>query len=100
MKLKKKSGELTVLVFPLSQNSQVPKFTIIPQIGAYIEFFLGKIPLCPQKALDKEGKKGKKKEKRKSKSMREGISHEIAKIGTSAKIGTNANFPRPKLPQC
>ena len=43
--------------FPSSQ-----KVSIIPQIGAYIEFFLGKIPLCPQKALDKEGKKGKKRE--------------------------------------
>ena len=65
MKQKNKSGKLTVLVFQLSQNPKVPKVTILPHIGAYIEFFIGKIPLCPQKALDKEGKKwGKKREKK------------------------------------
>ena len=38
MKKKKKSGKLTVLVFPLSKNSQVPKVTILQNMGAYIEF--------------------------------------------------------------
>ena len=65
MKKKMKSRELTVFVFPISQNSKVPKkIAILPHIGAYIEFFLGKIPLCPQKALDKEGENGKNKEKK------------------------------------
>ena len=41
MKKKKKSGKLTVLVFPLSQNSKVPKVPILQNMGAYIEFFLG-----------------------------------------------------------
>ena len=69
MKKKKKIGKIRVLVFPLSQNFKVAKVTILPHIRAYIEFFLGKIPLCPQKALDKEGKNGKK-EKRQSKNRR------------------------------
>ena len=66
MKQKKKSGELTVLVFPISQNSKVPKkrSSILQNMGAYIEFLRVKIPLCPQKALNKEGKSGKKKEKK------------------------------------
>ena len=41
IKKKKKSGKLTVVVFPLSQNSKVPKVTILQNMGAYIEFFLG-----------------------------------------------------------
>ena len=86
-------------------------------MGAYIEFFLGKILLCPQKALDKEGKKGEKKIKEKSTRRREvrmamcqnwhqcqkyNAKNPMPKLApmpklesmpkSNAKIGTNANF--------
>ena len=91
-KKKKKRKEMRTYRFLFSTESQVfstpQKVTNLSKHGAYIEFFLGKIPLCPQKALNKEGKKGKKKEKRKSKKSQQGGERfvwQCAKIGTNAK---------------
>ena len=74
-KRKKKRKEMRTYRFLFSTESQVfstpQKVANLSKHGAYIEFFLGKIPLCPQKALNKEGKKGKKGEKKiKEKSTR------------------------------
>ena len=51
---KRKKSELIGFYFlPRAKFFYTQKLQISQNMGAYIEFFLGKIPLCPQKALNK-----------------------------------------------
>ena len=90
-KKKEKKRELTGFYFlPRAKFFPHPKVTNLPKHGAYIEFFLGKIPLCPQKALNKEGKKG----KRRKENQRKVNKEERGSYGNVPKLA-----PMPKI-QC